>query len=417
MSMDINANIAKNIKKYREKLGMTQKDLADKLHFSNPSTVQKWEVGRNRVYPEYLYELSQIFGIGVEDMMKINNDIKNSILDSIIINPNVVERVREIYPAPVEYHGREDVIKAKIEFEIENINICNEILKKYEEKVDNWTTICSDEIEEWEDTNRFVILYNRKEDEIIGIRDYGDKLLYATDYLKAGYIPVALSSCASLEKEETKAKEQLFKMHCNDIDCAIDLINSIYPLEIERYKKAAASTEKKCLLIIERIGNGAYMGIDLDTNAEYEITKFDTDPQNFYVTDIGMEPDKDWPLTAIGNDDFELFFADTELLWRMGIFEIPKTYEMMEQRISYKYELIKKYNIPNPEADELYESVIKLLNTYPYGGRIDLVYKNLKKTFEDITEMLEKGKEPDEKIVKRMEKRYYELKEAYYDYI
>ena len=54
-------NISQNIKKYREKFGMEQQDLAAKLNISN-KTVSSWECGRTEPRMGMIEAMSEIFG-------------------------------------------------------------------------------------------------------------------------------------------------------------------------------------------------------------------------------------------------------------------------------------------------------------------------------------------------------------------
>lgn len=65
--MDVSKTIARNIRYYRELCFLTQQELADALLVSR-TTIQKWEAGRNRMYPEDLYRISKIFDVKVEEL-------------------------------------------------------------------------------------------------------------------------------------------------------------------------------------------------------------------------------------------------------------------------------------------------------------------------------------------------------------
>lgn len=68
-------DIGKNIKQMREKLGMEQQELAEKLNISN-KTISSWECGRTE--PR--------MGM-IESMCKVFNCDKTTLIDGIIIEP------------------------------------------------------------------------------------------------------------------------------------------------------------------------------------------------------------------------------------------------------------------------------------------------------------------------------------------
>ncbi len=70
--MDTDIIISKNLKKYRKENGLTLKRVADYLHV-HPTTVQKWESGKNRIYPCELDSLSKLYKVRVSDIMNIKD--------------------------------------------------------------------------------------------------------------------------------------------------------------------------------------------------------------------------------------------------------------------------------------------------------------------------------------------------------
>lgn len=58
-----------SIKSRRESLGMTQKELAEKLRVSQQA-VTKWETGENRPRAEKLPEIARLLGCSVDDLFK-----------------------------------------------------------------------------------------------------------------------------------------------------------------------------------------------------------------------------------------------------------------------------------------------------------------------------------------------------------
>lgn len=59
--------IAVNVKYYREKLGISQTELAEKLHIAQAS-VAKYELGKTRPETKNLIELANIFGVSVDEL-------------------------------------------------------------------------------------------------------------------------------------------------------------------------------------------------------------------------------------------------------------------------------------------------------------------------------------------------------------
>lgn len=65
--IDINKTISQNITKYRKSLGITQMELAEKLNYSDKA-VSKWERGESLPDIKTLFEISNIFGITLNDL-------------------------------------------------------------------------------------------------------------------------------------------------------------------------------------------------------------------------------------------------------------------------------------------------------------------------------------------------------------
>lgn len=59
----------KSLRKYREKMNITQKNLAEKLEVDT-STVTKWETGAAMPRADKLPELAKILGCEVSDLFK-----------------------------------------------------------------------------------------------------------------------------------------------------------------------------------------------------------------------------------------------------------------------------------------------------------------------------------------------------------
>lgn len=71
----IKLRVARNLKKYREKNGMTQKELAEELtkrlgkEFKH-NTVSSWESGTNSIDISVLFEICNLFGVPVDAMYR-----------------------------------------------------------------------------------------------------------------------------------------------------------------------------------------------------------------------------------------------------------------------------------------------------------------------------------------------------------
>ena len=62
-------NISKNITDLRKKKGITQEQLAVSLNIS-PQAVSKWENGESKPALQQLYNLSMIYSIPIEELIK-----------------------------------------------------------------------------------------------------------------------------------------------------------------------------------------------------------------------------------------------------------------------------------------------------------------------------------------------------------
>lgn len=70
---EIKKTITKNIVKYREKAGISQKELAKRLNVL-PSRISNWEQGSNCPTTEILFELCKVLGITINDIYGIYPD-------------------------------------------------------------------------------------------------------------------------------------------------------------------------------------------------------------------------------------------------------------------------------------------------------------------------------------------------------
>ena len=67
-SIEINANIAKNLIFYRKAAGMTQAELAERINYSDKS-VSKWESGNGLPDVYTLMQLAELFGVTLNDLV------------------------------------------------------------------------------------------------------------------------------------------------------------------------------------------------------------------------------------------------------------------------------------------------------------------------------------------------------------
>lgn len=68
--------VMQNIKKYRERIGLSQRQLADKLGF-DASTVAYWETGRGAPNADTIVELCTLFGVKPSVMMGVEKDFND----------------------------------------------------------------------------------------------------------------------------------------------------------------------------------------------------------------------------------------------------------------------------------------------------------------------------------------------------
>ena len=71
----IKKNISKNIAKYRESAGLSQKELANKLGVV-PSRISNWETGANCPTIDILFEVCEVLGVSINDIYGVYPDSK-----------------------------------------------------------------------------------------------------------------------------------------------------------------------------------------------------------------------------------------------------------------------------------------------------------------------------------------------------
>lgn len=67
------------LKKEREKRGWSQVYLAEKIHVSRQS-VSKWETGKNFPSIEVIIDLSDLFGITIDELLRSDEELKEKVI-------------------------------------------------------------------------------------------------------------------------------------------------------------------------------------------------------------------------------------------------------------------------------------------------------------------------------------------------
>lgn len=75
---DIKRNISKNIVKYREKSGLSQKELAQQLN-TTPSRISNWEQGSNCPTIDILFEVCKVLNVSINDIYGVYPDSQISL--------------------------------------------------------------------------------------------------------------------------------------------------------------------------------------------------------------------------------------------------------------------------------------------------------------------------------------------------
>lgn len=74
-----NMVFSERLKIEREKRGWSQTELADKIHVSRQS-VSKWETGKNYPSIEIIIELSDLFDITIDEMLRSDNKLTEQVI-------------------------------------------------------------------------------------------------------------------------------------------------------------------------------------------------------------------------------------------------------------------------------------------------------------------------------------------------
>jgi|SRR5699024_2053706 len=70
---------SERLKKEREQRGWSQIYLAEKIHVSRQS-VSKWETGKNYPSIEVIIDLSDLFGITIDEMLRSDEELKEKVI-------------------------------------------------------------------------------------------------------------------------------------------------------------------------------------------------------------------------------------------------------------------------------------------------------------------------------------------------
>lgn len=70
---------SERLKREREKRGWSQAELAEKIHVSRQS-VSKWETGKNYPNIEIIIDLSDLFGITIDELLRSDEVLKEKVI-------------------------------------------------------------------------------------------------------------------------------------------------------------------------------------------------------------------------------------------------------------------------------------------------------------------------------------------------
>jgi len=74
-----NMTFSERLKKEREKRNWSQLDLAEKIHVSRQS-VSKWETGKNYPSIEVIIDLSDLFGITIDELLRSDEELTEKVI-------------------------------------------------------------------------------------------------------------------------------------------------------------------------------------------------------------------------------------------------------------------------------------------------------------------------------------------------
>lgn len=74
-----NVIFSERLKREREKRGWSQTELAEKIHVSRQS-VSKWETGKNYPSIEVIIDLSDLFGVTIDELLRSDEELKEKVI-------------------------------------------------------------------------------------------------------------------------------------------------------------------------------------------------------------------------------------------------------------------------------------------------------------------------------------------------
>lgn len=141
----IKKNISKNIGKYREASGMSQKELAQKLGVV-PSRISNWETGANCPTIDILFEVCEILHVSINDIYGVYPDSKFILQYD---EQKIIKKYRSL-----DHHGKE-MVDFILQKEWERSTHVKDNVIKYKASTANLeaNTAHPEEISSDEDTN------------------------------------------------------------------------------------------------------------------------------------------------------------------------------------------------------------------------------------------------------------------------
>ncbi|MDR1905274.1 MAG: ankyrin repeat domain-containing protein [Treponema sp.] len=97
MENNVMNNVRANIRRLREKLGMSQDDIAERLHTARP-VISNWERGTSEPSSSQIFKLAQIFGVSVDALFLLGGKSKIVIVfdtSALIKRPAIIKETLE----------------------------------------------------------------------------------------------------------------------------------------------------------------------------------------------------------------------------------------------------------------------------------------------------------------------------------
>ena len=87
-------NFGKNVRYLRKRAGISQDDLADRLGYKSPTTIQKWEVDGNMPPIGIVQKVADFFHVGITELLNDDIDLGEKEKHSLTVDE---ERVLSLY--------------------------------------------------------------------------------------------------------------------------------------------------------------------------------------------------------------------------------------------------------------------------------------------------------------------------------